>query len=219
MNNKNSLLTLDTIIDGYIRHDSVTNFIFDQSKQLYGNNLSKDDIFYYVYGLLHSEDYRTAFSADLKKSLPRLPLVERADDFWKFSKAGRDLAELHLNYETVKPYDKVTMTGADKGNFIVDKIRFINKEDNSTIRYNSYITISNIPMEAYEYVLNGKSAIEWILDRYQVKIDAKTGIKNDPNDWAKEHDQPRYILDLILRVITVSLETMKIVKSLPRLTF
>ncbi|MDR2387405.1 MAG: hypothetical protein LBE80_07480, partial [Deltaproteobacteria bacterium] len=99
------------------------------------------------------------------------------------------------------------------------KIRFASKEDKSIIHYNNAITISEIPVEAYDYVVNGKSAIEWILDRYQVKIDKDSGIKNDPNDWAKEQEQPRYILDLILRVITVSLETMKIVRGLPRLTF
>ncbi|MDR0354853.1 MAG: helicase, partial [Deltaproteobacteria bacterium] len=178
----------------------------------------KDDIFYYVYGLLHSEDYRRAFSADLKKMLPRLPLVDQPEDFRSFSKAGRDLANLHLNYETVKPYPKVKITGEDKGNFIVDKIRFAGKDDKSVIQYNAHITISGIPLEAYEYVVNGRSAIEWILDRYQVKIDKDSGLKNDPNEWAKEHNQPSYILELILRVITVSLETMKIVRSLPELT-
>jgi predicted helicase len=151
--------------------------------------------------------------------LPRLPLVDKLDEFMSFSKAGRALADLHINYETVKAYDKVTITGAEKGNFIVDKIRFLSKDNKTTIQYNHDIRISGIPLEAYEYVVNGRSALEWILDRYQVKIDKDSGIKNDPNDWAKEHDQPRYILDLILSVITVSLETMKIVKSLPRLEF
>jgi predicted helicase len=181
--------------------------------------VSKDDIFYYVYGLLHSEDYRTAFSVDLKKMLPRIPLVATSNDFWIFSKAGRYLSKLHLNYETVKPYAKVTITGEENGDFTVDKIRFLSKNDKSVIQYNPDIRISGIPLEAYDYVLNGRSAIEWILDRYQVKIDKDSGIKNDPNDWAKEHDKPRYILDLLLSVITVSLETLKIVKALPKLKF
>jgi predicted helicase len=206
-------------IDGYVKEEAISDYIFDQCKLLYGLNITKDDIFYYIYGVLHSEDYKHTFSADLKKSLPRLPLVHNKDDFWSFSKAGRELSVLHLNYETIKLYDKVTITGIENGNFIVDKIHFLNKNDKSIIIYNRAIKISNIPLEAYNYILNGKSAIEWILDRYQVKIDEKTGIKNDPNDWAKEHDQPRYILDLILRVITVSLETMRIVRSLPRLDF
>jgi predicted helicase len=216
---QNTLFTSSTVIDGYVRHDAITDYIHNECKTKYNPKVTKDDIFYYVYGLLHSEDYRTTFSADLKKMLPRLPLVDNANDFWAFSKAGRDLAELHLNYETVKPYAKVTVTGEDKGDFTVDKTRFLSKNDKSVIQYNHAIKISGIPMEAYDYVVNGRSAIEWILDRYQVKTDKDSGIKNDSNDWSKEHDQPRYILDLLLRIITVSLETMKIVKSLPKFKF
>ena len=107
----------------------------------------------------------------------------------------------------------------DKGDFIVDKMRFPIKGDKSSIIYNHAIRIDGIPPEAYEYVINGRSAIEWIMDRYRVTVDKDSGIKNDPNDWAKEHDQPRYILDLLLRIITVSLETMRIVNNLPRLDF
>jgi predicted helicase len=214
---KANIFSSQNVIDGYTRHDAITDFTQKEAKSKYGPKVNKDDIFYFVYGFLHSGDYRTTFSADLKKMLPRLPLVEEPDDFWAFSKSGRDLAELHLNYETVKPYDQVTISGQEKGNFLVDKIRFVKKDDKTTIQYNSAIKISGIPQEAYDYVVNGRSAIEWILDRYQVKVDKDSGIKNDPNDWAKEHDQPRYILDLILRVITVSLETMKIVKHLPKL--
>jgi predicted helicase len=168
---------------------------------------------------LHSEDYRSTFTADLKKTLPRLFLVEKAEDFQSFSQAGRKLADLHLNYETIKPYDQVVITGEDKGNFTVDKLRFVSRDDKSAIQYNSAIRITGIPLPAYDYVVNGKSPIEWVMDRYQVKIDSQSGIKNDPNDWAKEHGQPRYILDLLLRLITVSLETIKIVKSLPKLSF
>jgi predicted helicase len=205
--------------DGFTRHDGVTDFILHECQNKYGKQVTKDDIFYYVYGLLHSDDYRSTFSADLKKMLPRLPLLEKKHDFFAFSQAGRDLADIHLNYESAKPYSKVTITGEDKGDFIVDKIRFLSKDDKSIIQYNHAITISGIPLEAYEYVINGRSAIEWVLDRYQVKIDKDSGIKNDPNDWAREHEEPRYILDLILRLITVSLDTMKIVKSLPKLKF
>jgi predicted helicase len=217
---KYSLLQTSTSdVDGYIKEDAISEYVFDKCKLLYGLNVTKDDTFYYIYGILHSEDYKQTFSADLKKSLPRLPLIQNKDDFWSFSKAGRELSVIHLNYETIKPCEKVTVTGIENGNFMVDKMHFLNKNDKSSIIYNNYIKISGIPLGAYDYVLNGKSAIEWILERYQVKIDEKTGIKNDPNDWAREHNQPRYILDLILRVITVSLETMRIVRSLPRLDF
>jgi predicted helicase len=216
---KATLFKSQNIVDGYVRHDAITDYILKKNQSKYSTKVTKDDIFYYVYGLLHSEDYRKTFSADLKKMLPRLPLVEKAADFWAFSKAGRDLAELHLNYETVKPYSKATVTGTDKCDFKVDKIRFISKDDKSAIQYNHAIRISGIPLEAYDYVVNGRSPIEWVLYRYQVKTDQDSGLKNDPNAWAVERDQPRYILDLILSLITVSLETLKIVKDLPRLNF
>jgi predicted helicase len=128
------------------------------------------------------------------------------------------LAELHLNYESIEPYPKAHVSGEEKGNFLVEKIRYVNN-DKSAIQYNSSIKITGIPLEAHEYVINNKSAIDWILDRYQVKVDKDSGIKNDPNDWAKEHSEPRYILDLLLRVVTVSFETMKIIKGLPKLNF
>jgi predicted helicase len=218
-NNKINLFSSNTHDNGYERKDAITDFILKESQSKYGSKVTKDDIFYYVYGFLHSQDYRTTFSADLKKSLPRLPLVDKTEDFWAFSKAGRKLADLHINYETAKPYDKVKVTGVEKGNFIVDKIRFTSNDDKTAIQYNNHITITGIPLEAYKYVVNGRNAIEWIIDRYQAKIDKDSGIRNDPNDWAKEHDQPRYILDLLLRVITVSLETMEIVEGMPKIEF
>jgi len=167
--------------------------------------------------------------------LPRLPLVEDVRDFWHFSKAGRQLAELHLNYETYQPpqgvivlfdrvpresiNDSLSGSGLQDVNYRVEKMRFPQKGQKDTIIYNSQITIENIPAEAYEYVVNGKSAIEWIMERYQVTIHKESGIKNDPNDWSDEVGNPRYILDLLLSIITVSLETMKIVNALPKLDF
>lgn len=214
----------------YIKRDGVSNFILEQGKKIYGKNVGKEDIFYYVYGILHSPNYRTAFANDLKKMLPRIPLVDSPRDFWKFSKAGRALADLHINYESVPPYEGVTVKGAEKLSFIdnepsdtnlyrVQKMRFPKKDQKETIIYNSKITIENIPEEAYEYVVNGKSAIEWIMERYQVKTDKKSGIKNDPNDWAKEVGNPRYILDLLLSIINVSVKTVDIVNDLPELKF
>ena len=98
-------------------------------------------------------------------------------------------------------------------------MKFPSKDNTSEIIYNSQITIKNIPPEAYEYIVNGRTAIGWIMERYQIKTDKDSGIVNDPNDWAIEHNQPRYILDLLLSIITVSVETMKIVKGLPKLRF
>lgn len=213
----------------YVRHDGVTDWILDVARRQYGYKVGKEDIFYYVYGLLHSPDYRAAFSADLKKSLPRLPLVGSADDFWAFSQAGRRLAALHLNYEEVEPYRKCDISfGAytDKDgvmNYRVEKMRFGKKDtktvDKSVIHYNDGITITKVPAEAYEYVVNGKSAIEWVMERYAVTTDKKSQITNDPNDWAREHGDDKYIFNLLLRVITVSVKTVEIVKGLPKLKF
>ena len=214
-------------MDRWVRRDGVTDWILSTARKQYGPKVAKEDIFYYVYGILHSPDYRAAFSADLKKSLPRLPLVDSADDFGTFSKAGRDLAELHLGYETVEPYAGCRIVFSpltDRGgsmNYRVEKMRFGKKDsktaDKSAIYYNSGITVENIPLEAYDYVVNGKSAIEWIMERYAVTVNKDSGIRNDPNDWAAEHGDEKYIFNLLLRIITVSLETMKIVRSLPEL--
>jgi predicted helicase len=151
--------------------------------------------------------------------LPRLPLVDDVRNFWAFSKAGRELADLHLNYETVPPHPDVSVTGAESGFFTVEKMRFPAKDKKDTIHYNSKITVSGIPAAAYEYIVNGKSAIEWIMERYAVTVHKESGIRNDPNDWAKEHDKPRYILDLLLSVINVSVQTVEIVNGLPKVEF
>ena len=226
----------------YIRHDGVSDWILKEVRSRYGNltSISKEDIFYYVYGLLHSEEYRTRFADDLRKSLPRIPIVDKVADFVAFNKAGRALADLHLNYESVAacPEVKVTELGkkedyideetgetvlnGDAFNYYsVEKMRFPSgqkaKDKPSTIIYNPHITLENIPAIAYDYVVNGKSAIEWIMERYQVTIDKDSLIKNDPNDWSREHHQPRYILDLLLSVINVSVQTVAIVKGLPAL--
>ena len=216
-------------MDRYVRKDGVTDWILSTAHKQYGYKVTKEDIFYYVYGLLHSPDYRTAFATDLKKSLPRLPLVEKADDFWMFSKAGRKLADLHLNYETIEPYRKCIVQFApltnkgDKINYHVEKMRFGKSDsktsDKSVIHYNHSITITGIPTEAYEYVVNGKSAIEWIMERYAITTDKKSGITNDPNDWAREHNDEKYILNLLLRGINISVQTVEIVKGLPKLKF
>ena len=203
----------------FIRRDGISDFILDRAKIIYGKNVSKEDIFYYVYAFLHSLEYRELFANDLKKMLPRIPLVEDVKDFWKFSKAGRALADLHINYETVPPFIGVKVKGADSEFYTVEKMRFPKKDQKDTIIYNSKITIENIPAKAYEYVVNGKSAIEWIMERYQVTTHKESGIKNDPNDWANEVGNPRYILDLLLSIINVSVQTVEIVENLPKVKF
>ncbi|NTW70425.1 MAG: DEAD/DEAH box helicase [Chlorobiaceae bacterium] len=203
----------------HIRRDGVSDFILERAQRMYGNRVTKEDIFYYVYGILHSPEYRTRFANDLKKMLPRIPLVEEPREFWSFSKAGRELADLHINYETVPPSEDVTVTGAETGLFTVEKMRFPKKGEKDAIIYNSAITITNIPAKAYEYVVNGKSAIGWVMERYQITTHKESNITNNPNDWAKEVGNPRYILDLILSVINVSVKTVDIVAGLPELKF
>lgn len=227
--NKNKQMSLfdDESNADFIRHDGITDWILKEVRKRFGDtkSLTKEHIFYYVYGLLHSQGYRERFADDLKKSLPRIPIMDRVDDFMSFYKAGKELAELHLNYEIVEPCPTVIVEYSVHPNditdedFYVEKMRFPSKEQKDTIIYNGKIRLTNIPKEAYDYVVNGKSAIEWLMERYAVTIDKNSLIKNDPNDWGKEHGKPRYILDLMLSVINVSVKTMQIVNSLPTLRF
>ncbi len=196
----------------YIRRDGISDFILERCRQEFGYKTTKEDIFYYVYGLFHSKQYRSKFEADLKKTLPRIPLVK---DFWTFSKVGKKLADLHLNYEELPPPDGLIIEGADTNKFVVDKMRFPAKGERNTIIYNSYITIKNIPNECYSYCVNGKSPIEWLMERYQNSTDEKSKIVNDPNKWSIEHNNPKYIFKLLLSSITLSLRTLEYVKQLP----
>ena len=256
--NKNPQATLfdDAETTKYIRRDGITDWILKEVRNRFGGTkaITKEHIFYYVYGLLHSPQYRERFADDLKKSLPRIPIVDNVQDFMAFYKAGKELADLHLNYEQginipateqgAVAYSEmsaqaqrtlgVIVTGdidiwQDEWTeetyqyFAVEKMRFAKVRDENgnliadktRIIYNSHITIENIPLKAYEYIVNGKSAIEWIMERYAVTIDKASQIKNDPNAWSREHEQPRYILDLLLSVIMLSCQTVNIVNSLP----
>ena len=200
----------------FVKKENIPNSILKEFKEAYKEDMTKEDIFYYVYGILHSPEYKRRFESDLKKMLPRIPF---AQDFWLFSKAGRDLAYWHLNYETIEPYPLEETPNRlildPKEDYRVEKMIFGSRnKDKTTIIYNSIVTLSGIPLEAYDYVVNGKPALEWIIERYQFTKDKDSGITNNPNDWS---DDPRYILDLVKRIVRVSLETMKIVNSLPAL--
>jgi predicted helicase len=217
-------------VSGYHRIDNITDEALADYRATYGDAVTKDDIFHYVYGLLHSPDYRTAFASDLKKMLPRIPQVPSVDDFHAFVSAGRDLAALHVGYETVTPYP-LKITGEPGPDVVgdvlydwyrVEKMRYggtAQAKDRSTVLYNPRITVTGIPTEAHDYMLGSRSAIDWILERYQVKVDKASQIRNDPNDWAREVDDPRYILDLLGRIVRVSVETVGIVGGLPHLEF
>jgi predicted helicase len=186
--------------------------------------ISKEDVFYYVYGLLHSPDYRERYADNLSKELPRIPCVKSAAHFYAFSQAGRRLADLHLNYESVPCFPveyeagALLITGLEESDYRVTKMKFASKVDKSRVIYNNKITMTGIPLEAYEYVVNGKPALEWVMERQAVTTHKDTGIVNDANLWATETmGNARYPLELFQRLITVSLETMKIVRSLPKL--
>jgi predicted helicase len=208
------------------RRDGINDFMLEQYRQVYDDpSIMKEDIFYSVYGLLHSQEYRERFASDLTKMLPRIPFNE---DFWSFSKAGRELGDLHVGYELVEPWRVTEIRTAmpfsadgqqvdDRTLYRVQKMRW-GKDgkatDRSTIVYNSYFTLTDIPLEAYDYVVNGKSAIEWIMERYAIRQDPVSKIVNDPNEWSED---PRYIIDLVKRIVRVSIETNRIVASLPPL--
>ncbi|WP_369361782.1 DEAD/DEAH box helicase [Priestia megaterium] len=174
-------------------------------------NLSTDDIFYYTYAILHSEDYRKKYANDLKKQLPRIPKLKNKN---KFVEIGRKLAELHLNYELVPPYEEVKLEGKENPSYKVIKMKHPKKGMLDKIIYNNDITITNIPEKAYQYIINGSPAIEWIIDQYQVKTDKKSGIIDDPNDFSNDE---KYILNLLLSVINVSVQTVDLINSLPPL--
>ena len=215
---------------GFSVSDGLTDAGLRYFQAAYHNaKVSKEDVFYYVYGLLHSEDYRTRFADNLSKELPRIPAVNKEADFWAFVEAGRKLGELHVNYETVDPYPVTYAEGDLNLAVIDDPVRFYRVEqmkfagkrpnlDKTTVHYNPNITMTNIPLEAYDYVVNGKSALDWVMERQRVKTDSVSGIVNDANDYANETmNDPAYPLKLFQRVITVSLQTMEIVRSLPAL--
>jgi len=215
---------------GYRESDGITDYGLKRFQTAYNNkDITKEDVFYYVYGLLHSAEYRTRYADNLSKQLPRIPAVNKEADFWAFADAGRKLGDLHVNYEQVEAYP-VTIAEGDlrlaqysdaKAFFRVQQMKFAGKRpnlDKTKVHYNANITITDIPLDAYDYVVNGKSALEWVMERQCVKTDKKSGIVNDANDYANETvNNPAYPLELFQRVITVSLETMKIVNNLPKL--
>lgn len=229
-NRQEPLFEEDATIQGgngcvFERRDALTDDGLAHFRAAYpSETLAKEDVFYYVYGLFHSRDYRERYSDNLSKELPRIPCVKTAADFWAFSNAGRKLADLHVNYETVEKYSLqiegggLLLTDAD---YRVEKMKYGKNgkdKDLTTLIYNAKITVKGIPVEAYEYVVNGKPALDWVVERQCVKTDKDSGIVNDANDYAVETmNNPRYPLELFQRVVTVSLETMKIVSSLPPL--
>jgi len=196
--------------DGSTRRENITDWALEQFRSHYHDrSITKWDIFYYTYAVLHHPEYRTRYAANLKRELPRIPY---APDFHAFAKAGKRLVELHVDYEKQKEYplEQREKPGA-KLDLRVEKMRL--SKDKQTLIYNDFLTLTGIPKEAYDYRLGNRSALEWVIDQYQVSTDKRSGITNDPN----RPDDPEYILRLIGQVITVSLETVKTVTALPDL--
>ena len=220
-NDRDVLSLFDSGKDEYVRRDAITDFILQRAREEYGPRTTKEDVFYYVYGILHAKEYRERFAADLQKSLPRLPLVEDTKTFRAFVSVGKKLASLHLNYESIEPHPSVIIEN-DSAAPMIEQMRFGKSngvEDKSIIHFNDAIRIINIPLRAYDWQVNGKSPIEWVMERYAVTVNRDSQIRNDPNDWCREHGQPRYILDLIGRIVNVSIQTLDLMASLPPLSF
>lgn len=229
------------VLGGYRRVDNITDATVRSYQAAYGPEVTKDDVFYYVYALLHSPDYRRRYGADLKKSLPHIPLVASHEDFVAFATAGRGLADLHLDYESVEPAPLSLLVDGQEvpwdlretvssSLLHVEKMRYARvrrdgrlADDKTSIIYNEHVTISGIPAQAQDYLLGSRSGLDWLLDRYRLSTHKASGIVNDPNDWMAEgagsgptaSARPRYLLDLIARITTVSVRTQEIVASLP----
>ena len=194
--------------DGSNRRENITDWALAQFRRQYqDDSISKWDIFHYVYGLLHHPEYRARYQANLKRVLPHIPF---AADFWAFAKAGARLADIHVDYEQMSPYPLTIIETPGKPlNWRVEKMRL--SKDKTQIRYNDFLTLEGIPAQAFDYRLGNRSALEWVLDQYRVKVDKRSGIVNDPN----RADDPQYIVKLLQKVIAVSVETVEIVESLP----
>ena len=231
------------VLGGYRRVDNITDVALRSYQAAYGPEVTKADVFYYVYALLHSPEYRKQYGADLKKSLPHIPLVASREGFVAFTTAGRGLADLHLDYESVEPGPlSLVVDGQDvpwdlretisPSLLHVEKMRYPRvrrdgrlEDDKTSIVYNEHVTVSGIPTRAQDYLLGSRSVLDWLLDRYRVSTHKASGIVNDPNDWMAEgagggptaSAQPHYLLDLIARITTVSVQTQEIVASLPPL--
>lgn len=193
--------------DGTNQRENITDWALEQFRTHYkDSSITKWDIFYYVYGVLHHKGYREKYAANLKRELPRIPF---APDFKAFAKAGQTLADLHINYEQQAEYPLEKVENPKEVlDWRVEKMKL--SKDKTAIIYNNFLTLANIPKEAFDYRLGNRSALDWIIDQYQVTTDNRSGIVNDPN----REDDPEYIVRLIGQIVTVSLETVTIVNSL-----
>lgn len=206
------------VVDGYRRVDNITDATLEAYRSAHRDeSITKDDIFSGIYALLHHPEYRDRYEADLKKMLPRIPHVR---GFREYARLGRALTDLHLAYEDAPRYPLVETWSVDAPDdaferYAIEKMTWTKRTEHTAIRVNSHLTLSGIPEQANEYTVGGRSPLEWILDRYRVKVDKPSGIVNDPNAWMREHDDPRYVVNLIGSLVSLSLETQRLVADLP----
>ncbi len=196
--------------DGNNRRENITDWALEQFQTHYNDKqISKWNIFYYTYAVLHHPEYRKKYAANLKRELPRIPY---APDFYSFAEAGKKLADLHINYETQTEYPlEMIENESEQVDWRVEKMRY--NKDKTQIVYNNFLTLAGIPIGVHEYRLGNRSALDWIVDQYQVSTDKRSGITNDPN----RADDKQYIVKLVKRIVTVSIETTKIVKALTKI--
>ena len=202
------------------RIDNISDAALRAFQEHYSNDtITKDDIFDYVYGVLHAPSYREEFTNDLSKMIPRIPY---APDFRAFAEAGKALADLHLNYETCQQYPNLNVEPLKPSLLWEEKpehfrlgkraMRFADKQERTTLIINEHVQLSGVPEEAHRYVVNGRTPLEWFIDRYKIKQDKNSGIVNDPNGW---FENPRDLITAIERIVYVSVESTKIIESLP----
>ncbi|MGE3813028.1 MAG: DEAD/DEAH box helicase [Candidatus Nanopelagicales bacterium] len=210
--------------NGFVRVDNITDRALVEFQRRYGQTFDKDSIFFYLYGLLHSREYAATYDADLKKLLPRVPFV---DDPTPFVEAGARLSALHIGYESapVFPLTGLPAQGSSAEDLRVERLRYRRVrdaagklgDDKTTIIVNSQISLSDVPEAAQQYMVGAKSALDWVVERYRDEVDRASGLRNDANAWGVEQGDPRYVVDLVGRVTSVSLETVQIVDALPKL--
>ena len=209
--------------DGFEKVSNINPLALVKLQTQFGDDsISDDALFYYVYGMLHHRGYRRRYADNLSKESARLPMTASLSDFRTFAEAGKALSDLHVNYESTEMYSLEEEVTGDPDMLdmyrVTKRMKHPGKRgnlDETTLVYNDYITLRGIPAKAHQYVVGQYSALRWLIERYQVKTDKDSGIVNDPNDWGEEHGDPRYIINLIKRVVTVSVKTVEIVDGLP----
>ncbi|MGZ3663937.1 MAG: type ISP restriction/modification enzyme [Ktedonobacterales bacterium] len=199
-------------VDGSNRRDNITDWALAQFRSQYSVDVTKQDIFDYVYGMLHHPQYRVRYSENLKHELPRIPLLPARAEFDVLRQTGAALAKLHVGYETAPEYKLAwRFNQIVQMNWRVTKMKL--SPDKQSIIYNEWLTLDGIPPEAFEYRLGNRSALEWVIEQYQVSTDAGGTVVSDPNRLGSD-DEQQYIARLVCKVTHVSVETVRLVREM-----